>query len=281
MADTMNNSIDRRFDILKQKAAQDVRQGQQEAQKGLTRQFARLGGIGTGAFVKQQRLAQEAGQKQLGEAQQNIEFQKLGEQQRQDDIKKQMEFQTSERLGSQQFASGERLGSQQFARGERTEAQQFASTQAEMQRKYATGERIASQEFQYDMFSESHKLAMDQLTIAQDTFDMENNVNFLNARLQIAEGLKKGLFGFDDLQQLNSMFGIPTNRPDQPSAGLAQSQGSLENLTKLRDMVKEINSGRYFGNSFGQRIARHNVLKEAERMGLTPEEMQRAGITGY
>ena len=61
-------SIDRRFDLLKQKAASDVQGQQQQAQKGLTRQFSRLGGIGTGAFVKQQALARDAGNKQLGEA---------------------------------------------------------------------------------------------------------------------------------------------------------------------------------------------------------------------
>ena len=271
MADTMNNSIDRRFDILKQKAAQDVRQGQQEAQRGLTRQFSRLGGIGTGAFVKQQRLAQEAGQKQLGEAQQNIEFQKLGEQQRQDDIRKQMEFQTSERLGSQQFASGERLGSQQFARGERTEAQQFASSQAEMQRKYSTGERVAAQDFQRGLFDIEQTNTREKLDLAAKQFGMENNVNFLNARLQIAEGIKKGLFGFDDLNSLNEMFGSPQTS-GQPGAPLAGNNVSLAQIDELKRIMGQKT------NAISQALNRKKVIKAGEGMGLTEADLQRLGV---
>lgn len=266
----MNNSIDRRFDILKQKAAQDVRQGQQEAQRGLTRQFARLGGIGTGAFVKQQRLAQEAGQKQLGEAQQNIEFQKLGEIQRQEDIKNQQSFQTSERLGSQKFASGERLG-----------AQTFASKQAQLQQKFASSERVAAQDFQKGLFDIEQTNTREKLDLAAKQFNMENNVNFLNARLQIAEGLKKGLFGFDDLQALNSMFGIPTNPQEGP--GLVTSKASSTNLNEIRGLISEMKKKPVIGksSSFQRQIRRKEILDEAARRGITPEELTRAGITGY
>lgn len=207
-------SIDRRFDLLKQKASQDVQSQQQQAQKGLTRQFARLGGIGTGAFVKQQALAQEAGNKQLGEAKNTIEMQRLAELQRQDDIKNQQAFQTSERMGAQQFATGERTG-----------AQGFAAAQAELARKFQTGERVSSQEFQQGLADASNAIARGQLDITTQTLGMENNVNYLNARLQIAEGIKKGLFSSEDLANINEMFFPDPNKgqpgfvdPNQPKA---------------------------------------------------------------
>jgi hypothetical protein len=270
MAETMNNSIDRRFDILKQKAAQDVRAGQQEAQRGLTRQFARLGGIGTGAFVKQQQLAQEAGQKQLGEAQQAIEFQKLGEQQRLADIEEARKYQTAEREAGQKFASGERLG-----------AQTFSAAQAELQRKFTTGERVAAQEFNRGLFDIEQANTREKLDLAAKQFDMENNVNFLNARLQIAEGLKKGLFGVDDLQALNSMFGIPTNQAQGP--GLVTSQASSVNLNKIRDMFADLNSRPAIGmqGNMAKAIERKRIFDEASRLGIKPEELKRAGISGY
>ena len=214
----MANATERRFDILKQKAGQDIRQQTQEAQEGMKRQFARLGGIGTGAFTKQQRLTQEAGAKRLGEAQQNIEFQRLGELQRQQDIKEARAFQTAEREAGQTFAA-EQLGRQQeFARAERLGAQEFGASQAELQRKFASGERVAAQEFQRGMFDITNQNALRQMDIAEKQLGMENNVNFLNARLQVAEGIKKGLFSSQDLEALPGMFGM-----EDPKAQLQQS----------------------------------------------------------
>jgi len=281
-----NGSIDRRFDMLKQRAAQESRAQTQEAEKGLTRQFSRLGGIGTGAFVKQQALAKEAGARRLGEATQNIEFQKLGEQQRQEDIQKQREFQTAERLGGQEFAAGQLGKQQEFARSERLGAQEFGASQAEMQRKYATGERVAAQDFQRGLFDIEQGNTREKLDLAAKQFGMENNVNFLNARLQIAEGIKKGLFGFDDLQALNSMFGMGGGTPGGGPAGFSAtpSAASSEALNQLRSDFAKINQVTGPSTVFSRlnkKVERNNLFRRARELGITDEELQRAGISGY
>ncbi len=286
----MANSIDRRFDILKQKAAQDVRKQTQESEQGLKRQFSRLGGIGTGAFVKQQQLAKEAGSRRLQEAEQGIEFQRLGEQQRQEDITAQRAFQTSERMGSQQFATGERMGSQKFSAGqlgkqqafatsERLGAQEFSADQSAILRKFTTGERVSAQEFQQLQFTAQNKIANDQLQVAQATLGMENNVNFLNARLQVAEGIKKGLFGQDDMDALAGMFypgpkgfsslGGQGGQGGQgaPRSGSA-TKATLANLNKVR---REIDK---YGGVFGKQPAKDL----AHKLGITDDELRRAGI---
>ena len=281
----MANSIDRRFDILKQKAAQDSRKQTQESEQGLKRQFSRLGGIGTGAFVKQQQLAKEAGSRRLQEAEQGIEFQRLGEQQRQEDIKGQRAFQTSERLGSQEFSAGQ-LGKQQaFAKGERLGAQEFGAAQADIARKFQTGERMSSQEFQQGMFDKSHDVALQQLQVAQDTLGMENNVNFLNAKLQIAEGMKKGLFGFDDLNALNSLFGKPDGFSTTSSGSGGSPKGQnigVEGLSAIRSAVQSrtpeiLRSGAISKGAFNRR-KRELTIQEGKKQGLTEQDLIRSGL---
>lgn len=269
MATPNDNSIDRRYDILRKKAEQDVRSQQQEAQKGLTRQFARLGGIGTGAFVKQQQLAQEAGAKRLGEAQQNIEFQRLADLEQQRKIEEQRKFQTSEREASQAFASQERIG-----------AQEFASQQAELQRKFATGERVAAQDFQKGLFDIEQQNTREKLDLAMKQYNMDNNVNYLNARLQIAEGMKQGLFGFDDLNRLSEMFGIPV---DQMGGRSNQGQNiNLEAINKLKQFrasqTPEAIKRGYFATGAQNRYTRQAVIQEAAKMGLTESDLARAGV---
>ena len=266
----MASATERRFDILKQRAGQDVRQQTQEQQEGMKRQFARLGGIGTGAFVKQQRLAQESGAKRLGEAQQNIEFQRLGELQRQQDIQEARAFQSAEREASQRFA-GEQLAKQQeFAKAERMGSQEFGALQAEIQRKFASGERVAAQDFQRGLFDIEQQNTLRKLDLAEKQFGMENTVNFLNARLQIAEGIKKGLFGFDDLSALNQMFGQAV--PLQSSAG--GTMASSENLAKIRKIKDKYSSGLLVSSGVQDR----EVRAEAKRLGISEDELRRAGF---
>lgn len=101
--------------------------GQQELQRrrdALKRQFARLGGVGSGAFIKatEQQEADVAGQQEaaLGqvEAAEATTRRQIQEQERQ-----------------REFASTEAERQRQFARGERIGAQEFTSEQAELERR--------------------------------------------------------------------------------------------------------------------------------------------------
>ena len=271
-----NGSIDRRFDMLKQRAAQESRAQTQEAEKGLTRQFSRLGGIGTGAFVKQQALAKEAGARRLGEATQNIEFQKLGEQQRQEDIQKQREFQTAERLGGQEFAAGQLGKQQEFARSERLGAQEFGASQAEMQRKYATGERVAAQDFQRGLFDIEQGNTREKLDLAAKQFGMENNVNYLNAKLQVAEGIRKGLFTSEDFDALGSLFGFGPAAGQEGAAPLTATPSPQKQFENNADVFrKAFSQARQIPAGQRRQQALLNAQQQARSAGLSVQEIYR------
>lgn len=288
MGNRVNTSIDRRYDMLRKRAEQDVREQTQEQQRGLKRQFARLGGIGTGAFVKQQRLAQESGQKRLGEAQQNIDFQRMAELERQQQIEEQRQFQRGEREAGQQFAA-EQLGRQQeFARSERLGAQEFGATQAELQRKFARGERVAAQDFQKGLFDIEQQNTLKKLDLAEKQFGMENTVNMLNARLQIAEGIEKGLFKQSDLEAIAGLFMGGSSGQAQTISLTQFGQGSetipAEKVDALRneaiDIVRRSIRPGSFANPLNQRST-NMIYERARQLGMTPRQVREAGIIDF
>lgn len=129
------------FALQRKRAQQQATQAGQQQQEAIKRRFAALGASGSGAAIKQEQLAAQESQKQLGQQMEFIGAAEAQERQRQAEIKQAQEFAKSERLGQQQFASqqaqlaqkyatSERLGQQQFATGERISSQQFAGQQA-------------------------------------------------------------------------------------------------------------------------------------------------------
>jgi hypothetical protein len=146
------------FDILKRRQRQRAEQRQQAGQQGLKRQFARIGGLSSGSFIKQSQLARQQGEEQSQAERESIQLAEIAERRRQREIGEAREFSRGEREAQQafgaeqaklgrQFATQERLGSQEFGAGQAELGRGFAGTQAERQREFARGERIASQAF--------------------------------------------------------------------------------------------------------------------------------------
>ena len=114
--------------------------------------------------------------------------------------------------------------------------------------------------------------------MAVQTLGMENNVNFLNARLQIAEGLKQGLFGFDDFNALNKMFGIEATPAAQGNLGPAKTNFSFEDITSLKNSIRkewQPLSDMGIGNDKNYKAI---ALKQGKAFGYTEDDMRRAGI---
>lgn len=126
------------FDILRAQAKQRAQEQSQQTQDALKRRFSRIGGIGSGAFIKQGQVAQEQAGRQTEEAMQNIDLAQAQEQRRQDELAVERAF----RERQQGFAETESQRAQknfeeQFKQQQSQFAQQFGLTkeQAEIDRR--------------------------------------------------------------------------------------------------------------------------------------------------
>lgn len=134
------DAVTRRYDTLRKRAGQDARAGAQEEQDAIKRQYARLGNLNSGSYIKQAGMAQDRSEQRVQKATEGVNLAEMAEKAQMDEVQRQRDFLRGERLGSQDFSRGERLGSQDFSAG-----------QAGIQRKFLTSERLGSQGFQSDM----------------------------------------------------------------------------------------------------------------------------------
>lgn len=122
------------FDVARNRAAQQTNAAVQQQRDALKRRAAAIGNVNSGSFIKQDQIAAREGAKQLNDANEGINAAEQVENRRVREMKEQRDFQTAERIGSQQFATGERIGAQGFSTGERLATQKFAGQQAAMDR---------------------------------------------------------------------------------------------------------------------------------------------------
>lgn len=178
------------FDILRERAKREGNAFSQQNMEAIKRRQAAIGNLNSGAAIKQQRQAATEAGRVTQDALSNVDVLELQDKKRQDEIQKNREFVTSERLGSQTFASGEREASQGFASGERQAGQTFASTESQKGR-----------DFSKELFNKEFGLKERQQGFAEETTnkqlgfqerELQENIrnNFLSLLLQ---------FGGDDL----------------------------------------------------------------------------------
>jgi hypothetical protein len=179
------------FELARKQAAQQVQSGVQQQKDALKRRFAALGGLNSGAAIKQEQLAEESGAQRLDQANQVIGSAQRKEAQRLREVQEGRDFARSEREASQGFA---RDMSREQMRGQ----QEFASNEAEKQRAFATGERTSSQKFS----AEQAKMAQDlqssqfgkQMEMADRQFAEDQYINRENLRIANKMAGKKGMF---------------------------------------------------------------------------------------
>ena len=155
------------FELARKKLAQQSALQRQQSEQNLKREFARTGGIGSGAYVKQLQIARENIGQQEQAGQEGITAAQLREQQRQNEIKQGQEFQAGQaKLGreaaiaeaekgraftGQQSELGRALAQKQFeqqqsfAEKQLGQQQSFAGEQAKLGREFAT-EQLGSQQ---------------------------------------------------------------------------------------------------------------------------------------
>ena len=231
-----DDPLKERFEILRKRANQAANTATQREKEGLSRRFAQIGQVGSGAQIRAEAQTAERGAKRLAQAEETVGLAELGERQRLQEVKEARKFSTDERLGSQgfaaeqaglgrKFATGERLGSQNFAAeqagiGRDFSAEQagigrdFASGQADIQRKFSTGERLSSQDFASSEAKIGRKFSSDERAEAQDfassqadlsrSFTGEQN-EFLRTLQQQAVDLQKESFD-EGIRQFDETF---------------------------------------------------------------------------
>ena len=115
------------FELARKRAKQQTTAQTQQQKEAIARRFASLGGLSSGARIKTEQQAEEAGSQRLQAAEESIGAAERREQIRRQDIKEQREFQTGERIGSQEFAEAEAEKGRVFAGGERRVGEKFQS----------------------------------------------------------------------------------------------------------------------------------------------------------
>jgi hypothetical protein len=122
--DFLNDSS--QFDLARRRAQQQSASNTQARRDALSRRFASLGNLDSGARVKLEQKAMDEEAQNLNQANEGIDAQQQAEMQRRKEI----------------------LQSQQFQAGEAEKGRSFSSEQAAMQRAFQKGERVGSQDFQ-------------------------------------------------------------------------------------------------------------------------------------
>lgn len=130
------------FEAMRRRAQQQAEASRQQGQDALKRQYASTGGLSSGAYVKQQQIAEDASARQSGEAMQGIDALQQQENQRQAEIKQAQEFQSGEAEKQRGFATHEREAGQQFTGG------MFGEDLALKRRAFESGEAFQNKEFE-------------------------------------------------------------------------------------------------------------------------------------
>jgi hypothetical protein len=210
------------FELARRRAKQRSGAETQAQQGALKRRFATLGGLGSGASIKAEQQAAEQGAQRVQQATEGIDVAEAQDVARKEEIQEARKFQTSERLGQQEFAKGERLGGQSFAAEQAGIGREFQTSERIGGQKFANAQRLGSEmfagaqsELQRDLAKDQfnkqmvfekakHKVAqsqfMEQMALALKQFGLDEKVT--NANLKMQKNSKEGQFGV-----LRSEFG--------------------------------------------------------------------------
>lgn len=171
------------FDYARKRASQDAEAANQQQNDALKRRFAAQGGLNSGAFVKQQQVAADQGAVRKENAMQGIDAAEAQEVQRQNEVKEGRAFQTSERLGSQDYSSGESALQRRFMTGEREGSQNFQAGESKLARDLQDAQWSANYRMQKEgmalqdaQWSAGHNLQRDQMALQDAQWSASHNL---------------------------------------------------------------------------------------------------------
>ena len=213
-----NDTMSQIYEFQRKRAEQAVNKQNQEENDALSRRFAAMGGLNSGAYIKQQQIQGDTAMQRRQDALEGIGAQEAQARLAQEEAQKQREFSKSERLGSQefaggeaqkqrQFATGERLGQQGFQSGEREAAQKFASNEAESAFGRQKNLQAFQQDFQKQLLGQQQsfqdkwaqkdfEVNLEKLRQSNRALDLESDAQEFNKRMgQWTQSHSGGLLG--------------------------------------------------------------------------------------
>jgi hypothetical protein len=192
MADPMapqGDAVARRYGLLKKQVQQRSNAAADEGRDQLQRQFARGGGLNSGAYIKQSQLAEQKAAEAEENALGQVEASEMGERAQLEETQRNRDFAKSEREAGQSFASAEGALGRAFAREEREGAQQFSGMQADKQRGFERELFDVQQAFQDKQFSESIRQFQENMTLQTRGLDL--NATELQRRYTLDQDAQK------------------------------------------------------------------------------------------
>ena len=215
-----------RYDAMRNRIKQDSSAAAGGDIDAMRRRFASMGGMNSGAAMKQEQMARDSASARADRSIGDIDIQESAEAERLAEAEKQRSYGTSEREASQKFGAGEAEKSRGFATSERLGSQQFGAGEAEKSRGFATSERLGSEYNTTRERQEGQKFAAGESRLNRDqagdqfdrTFAEEQSVNLFNKNQ--AEGAAKKKSTMDRLND-------PIHNIFQPAAGGGKSGGAL------------------------------------------------------
>lgn len=147
------------YELARQKAQMSSNVQKQTNQDALTREYSRLGNLNSGSYIKQTQLANDQSDQNANSSLNDINAQEAAAKRQLEQVHQAQAYQTSERLGGQEFQTG-LLGQQQkFSTGERLGSQDYGATQSALQRAFQTQQQTQSETFTGSQNTQAQKAA--------------------------------------------------------------------------------------------------------------------------
>lgn len=203
-----DDSTASQFEVLRKRAKQDIGNQTQQEQEGLRRRFASMGNLNSGAAIRAESMAEQAGAERFDKVNENIGMQEIGEKQRRKELEEGRAFATSERQAGQSFVTQQAL-----------EQRKFEAEQGGLNRDFQKGLADQTAGLQKDALNA-------QISQFEKQFSEDQDVNDINALIaQVVAGIMSGAQGKVDI------WGIQTKNGSQKINGASNKVASASDLS--------------------------------------------------
>ena len=225
------------FDIMRQRIKERAQQRGQQAQTGVNQNFASRGLLQSGAQIKAQERAAQDVATQAREEDRDVLVAEAQVNRAQREAEAGRQFQTSERLGSQQFAGEQTELQRQFAAKQARLAETFTSGENILNRDFTRGENLLNRNQLDDHFTKTLTEQIAKRTQDAEQFVIEMDENKKTNIINTINALRTN--GFNDVEIntiLNSLPGmeqILNNTPilDTPQTRAAAARTAVNPVT--------------------------------------------------
>ena len=196
------------FDIMRQRIKERAAQRGKTAQTGVNQNFASRGLLQSGAQIKAQERAAQGVATQAREEDRDVLVAEAQVNRAQREAAAGRQFQTSERLGSQQFAGEQARLGEQFQSSERLAGQVFTGQQNRLAETFTSGENILNRQQNATQFSQNLSEQQALRTQNASQFAEDLRINKQTQAINTITALRTAEFSDDQIKTILSSLGI-------------------------------------------------------------------------